>query len=456
MQVIHTLRSVRPVRFISALGRCLRPVAIGVVLAFCAQAGAAQEAVSHPDPGDGIGVVDVASWWVSPGEKASLDVIRRHAEAQGLHWQQRVAPGSGTSRYGSLLEQWVSSGQAPTASQIIGYDIHYWASQGQLAYLDDIAREQEWDAVVPLGIQHLSKYQGHWVAAPINAHSTNWLWVNAALLRQLGRGAPDSWPDLLQLLEQARSAGMVPLAIGPDAWEQTLLFEAVAAGAGGAEFYRRAFLQLQASALEDEGLLRTIFARMRQLRSYASALERTPSWDAGTDQVRQGQALLQVQGTWVNGEFATHQLQPGRDYECFRFPDTQGMFLFNADQYMFFKDAQHRHMRRVFASVLLDLEMQTELNIATGAVPARVDVDRQRFNRCGQQAVSDLRRANLQRTMMGSIAMGNANPPAVKNAIYQVVQAHFMGQLSDADAAQQLRAAILDHRPTPAALAQER
>ena len=39
-----------------------------------------------------------------------------------------------------------------------------------LAYLDDVAREQEWDEVVPLGIQHLSKYQGHWVAAPVNAH----------------------------------------------------------------------------------------------------------------------------------------------------------------------------------------------------------------------------------------------------------------------------------------------
>ncbi len=392
-------------------------------------------------------VVDVASWWVSPGEQASLAVLRRHAQAEGLQWQQRVVPGSGTRRFGDVLVRWVAQGRAPMASQMIGYDIRDWARRGQLAYLDDVAREQEWDEVVPLGIQHLSKYQGHWVAAPVNAHSTNWLWVNAALLRHLQAGAPDTWDDLLRLLEQARAAGITPLAIGPEAWEHTLLFEAVAAGAGGAEFYRRAFLQLDASAL-DGPVTAEVFRRMRLLRSYATRLHGTRSWDAATDQVRLGEALLQVQGSWVDGEFAAHRLQPGRDYACWRFPDTQGMFLFNADQFMFFQEALQQPgqdaVRRRFAAVLMDVNMQTELNIATGAAPARVDAPRHRFNSCGQQAITDLRRANLQRTLMGSIAMGNANPPAVKNALYAVVSAHFLGRLSDEQAVQQLRTVLLD------------
>lgn len=390
-------------------------------------------------------VVDVASWWVSPGEQASLGVMRRHAQAGGLAWHQRVVAGSGTRRYGDVLTHWVAQGRAPMASQVIGYDIRDWARRGKLAYLDDVAREQEWDEVVPLGIQHLSKYQGHWVAAPVNAHSTNWLWANAALLRRLRASAPDTWDDLVHLLERARAAGMTPLAIGPEAWEHTLLFEAVAAGAGGAEFYRRAFSQLDAGAL-DGPVAAEIFRRMRLLRGYASRLNSTRSWDAATGQVRRGQALLQVQGSWVDGEFAAHRLLPGRDYACWRFPDTQGMYLFNADQFMFFKDAlQHRsqdEVRRRFAGVLMDVTMQTELNIATGAAPARVDAPRHRFNRCGQQAISDLRRANLQRTLMGSIAMGNANPPAVKNALYAVVSAHFLGRLSDDEAVQRLRAVL--------------
>jgi len=391
-------------------------------------------------------VVDIASWWVLSGEQASLDVIRRHAQAQGLQWHQRVQAGCGSNLFDNALRRWVAQGQAPVASQVMGYDIHAWAQQGRLAVLDDVAGEQEWDAVVPLGIQRLSKYQGHWVAAPINVHSTNWLWMNAALFRQLGAAAPDTWADLVRLLAQAQAAGMVPLAIGQDAWEHTLLFESVAAGVGGAEFYRRAFLELDPAALQGNGVLAEVFQRMRVLRSYAVRLPTTSSWDTATDQVRQGQALLQVQGSWVDGEFAAHQLQPGPDYECLRFPDTQGMFLFSADQYMFFRDALHgaagEQVRRKFARVLMDREMQTELNIATGAIPARVDVQRESFNRCGQQAIGDMRRANLHRTLMGSVAMGNANLPEVKNAMYEVISAHFLGRISDDQAVQRLTAVI--------------
>lgn len=176
-------------------------------------------------------VVEVSSWWVSEGEAASLRVIQKHVEAQGLRWRQRIAAGSGTSRYGDVLKRWVAQGRPPMAAQVIGYDIHEWARQGKLAILDDVAREQEWDEVVPYGIQHLSKYQGHWVAAPINAHSTNWLWVNHAQFARLNLAPPDTWDDLVAMLERARAAGIIPLAMGREPWEHTLLFESVAAGA---------------------------------------------------------------------------------------------------------------------------------------------------------------------------------------------------------------------------------
>src|SRR5690606_13415594 len=118
-------------------------------------------------------------------------------------------------------------------------------------------------------------------------------------------------------------------------WEHTLLFEAVAVGAGGAAFYRKAFIQLDPEALT-EPLTTAIFARMRQLSTYLDKGYRSRRWDQATDMVRRGQALLQVQGSWVGGEFTAHGLQSGRDYQCWRFPDTQGVVLFNSDQFIFF------------------------------------------------------------------------------------------------------------------------
>jgi glucose/mannose transport system substrate-binding protein len=399
-------------------------------------------------PAHADNVAEVAHWWVSEGERASIEVIRRHTEAKGLAWRETAFAGSGTSRYMDMLKQRIANGQPPMATQVIGYDIHEWASQGKLVILDDIAAAEEWDEVVPYGIQHLSKYQGHWVAAPINAHSTNWLWINHTQLARLGMAAPDTWSDLIEVLDKAKAAGLIPLAIGSGAWEHTLLFEAVAVGAGGAEFYRRAFLELDPSAL-DESLTLRIFQRMSQLRGYLDSGFHQRSWDQATDLVRSGRALLQVQGSWVDGEFAYHRLVPGEDYDCLRFPDTQGVFLFNSDQYMLLRDhPADERTRRTFISTLMSIDLQRELSITTGAAPARVDVPRDSFNACGRQAISDMRGANMRRTMMGSIAMGNANPSPVKSAIYQVVSEHLLGQTDDTEASRRLRAVINTHAQT--------
>ena len=387
--------------------------------------------------------VDVFHWWVSGGERASVDVIRDATLAQGIGWTEASTVGSGTARYTRVLEQRVRAGKTPTAAQMIGYDIHAWAARGLLANLDDLARRGEWDAVVPLDIQRLSKYNGHWVAAPFNTHATNWLWVNQALATQLGATTPpDTFTDLVALLEKARVAGVVPLAIGRDAWEHTLLFELVAAGYLGASTYRKAFIDLTPTALSQDQA-RAVFARMRVLSRYLDPGYKKRSWDEASDMVRTGKALLQAQGTWVNGEFTARGMVPGREYACWHFPDTQGMFLFNADQYIFFRNpAQGREGADAFASVLMSPALQTAVNIKTGAAPARVDIAPDRFNACGKRAMADLRASNMRRTVLGSIAMGNANPAPVKAAIYKAVTDHLHGITTDAEAATALRKAI--------------
>ncbi|MBY0411808.1 MAG: ABC transporter substrate-binding protein [Burkholderiaceae bacterium] len=393
----------------------------------------------RPEPRD---EVEVFHWWVSGGERASMDVLRGYMERKGIRWHETSVAGSGTARYGDVLAKRVAAGQPPTAAQIIGFDIQVWARKGMLENLDDIAVAQEWDELIPNGIQSLSKYQGHWVAAPINTHSTNWLWVNKTQFDRLGGRLPDSWTDLIALLEKAKVAGIVPLAMGHEAWEHTLLFESVAVGVGGAEFYRKAFIDLEPSALKT-ALVLEIFQRMSLLRTYIDPGFARRSWDQATSLVRTGDALLQVQGSWVNGEFTRLGMQPGRDYLCYRFPDTQGVFLFNSDQFIFFKNGTGSvKARRALVATVMQSDLQRDLNVATGAATARVDVPKDAFNLCGKQAISDLRSANMWRTIMGSVAMGNANPPAVKVAIYKVVSDHLQGRINDIQAVKQLQQAI--------------
>ncbi|MBU2874652.1 ABC transporter substrate-binding protein [Marinobacter salexigens] len=402
-------------------------------------------AAAHPSANN---TVDILHWWVSEGEENSIGIIQRYIEKQGLGWHAEAVAGSGTYRFSDELRKRVASGNPPMASQAIGYDIRDWARQGKLLNLDNIAEEYQWDEVIPFAIQHLSKYQGHWVGVPINTHSTNWLWVNHAQLTRLGLKQPDTWPDLINMLNTAKASGLIPIAIGREAWEHTLLFESVAAGAGGAEFYRRVFLDLDPTAL-DMKIIDQIFQRMSMLRNFLDAGAITRNWNQATELVLSGQALLQVQGSWVDGEFNASGLVPGRDYDCYRFPDTQGLVLFNSDQYILFKDhVVEPETRNTFVKTLMDVELQRDLNIATGAAPARVDVPRADFNQCGQQAINDMRAANMRRAMLGSIAMGNANPGPVKNALYKVISDHLMGHISNSQAVSRL-AQIISQAPRP-------
>lgn len=395
-------------------------------------------------------LVEVFHWWVSGGERASVNVIRDNVLAQGIEWKEASVPGSGTARYTKVLAERVRAGKVPMAAQMIGYAIHTWASRGLLDNLDAVAAREEWDAVVPIDIQHLSKYNGHWVAAPFNTHSTNWLWVNQALANRLGvTEPPDTFDDLITLLEKARAKGVVPLAIGKEPWEHTLLFELVAVGVLGASSYRQAFVDLDASALTQPATT-TIFERMRLLAGYMDGDYTRRRWDEATNMVRKGQALMQAQGSWVNGEFTAQHLVPDRDYACWRFPDTQGVFLFNSDQYVFFhKPGQDVGTQHALASILMSPQLQMQVNLRTGAAPARVDVSPASFNACGKRAVADMRASNMRRTLMGSIAMGNANPETVKTAIYKVVTQHLKGHMNNQEAGEQLRAAIRQESAMP-------
>ncbi len=386
--------------------------------------------------------VGLLHWWVSPGEQGNLAVMRQSLAVRGMNLQAKGVADNDKIAYRKELKRLVQIGQPPMASQVIGYDVQYWAERGQLVVLDELARREQWGEVVPYAVQQLSKYQGHWVAVPMNLHSTNWIWLNNALMQRLGLRPPDTWDDLLVMLNAAQAAGIKPLAMGDAAAQHMPLFEAVAAGAGGAEFYRRVFIELDTSALDDALLLR-IFQRMRALRGYLGVELSALSWDQSTAQIRQGQALMQIQGSWVGTEMTHHGLVPGRDYECARFPDTQGLVLFNSDQVVLLNEhATDSVTRDRLASALMSVELQRDTNIMTGAAPARVDIATTAFNQCGRQAIEDVRAANMRRTLLESVTMSNASRDAALQGLFTIVSEHFTGQTSDAEAVVRLREVI--------------
>jgi glucose/mannose transport system substrate-binding protein len=134
--------------------------------------------------------VEVLHWWTSGGEAAAVGTLRDALADGGVGWVDMPVAGGGGSDAMTVLRARVTAGDPPTAVQMLGFSIQDWAAEGALANLNDLAAEQGWADVVPAALQRFSTYDGNWVAAPVNVHSTNWVWANTALMEELGIEQP--------------------------------------------------------------------------------------------------------------------------------------------------------------------------------------------------------------------------------------------------------------------------
>ena len=330
----------------------------------------------------------------------------------------------------------------PTAVQMLGFDITDWAEQGVLGDLSDLGTKENWDAVVPVALQKFAKYDGKWIAAPVNVHSTNWVWINKAALDAAGGKAPENWDELIALLDKMKANGIVPLAHGGVPWQDATIFDGVLLSPGGPDFYKKAVIDLDPEALGSD-TMKKVFDRMTQLRSYVDDNFSGRDWNLASSMVIEGKAGMQIMGDWAKGEFVKAGKKPGTDFVCIRFPGTQGVVTFNSDQFVMFKVGADRQKAQLqMASAIEDPKFQSAFNVVKGSVPARTDVANTAFDDCGKKGMKDLAEASEKGTLMGSLAHGHAAPAAVKNAFYDVITREFNGEIDSAAATKELVAAV--------------
>ncbi|HJV96726.1 MAG TPA: ABC transporter substrate-binding protein, partial [Albitalea sp.] len=210
--------------------------------------------------------VEVLHWWTSGGEAAALNVLKGNLEKQGVTWKDSPIAGGGGEQAMTALRARVSAGIPPTAVQMLGFDIQDWGKQGVLANLNDLAAKEGWDKVVPAALQRFSKYGGNWVSAPVNVHSTNWVWANKEVLAKAGiTSEPKTWDEFIADGEKLQKAGFIAIAHGGQPWQEATIFDGVVLATGGIDFYRKAFIDLDSKALSSP-TMEQAFHRMSQLR----------------------------------------------------------------------------------------------------------------------------------------------------------------------------------------------
>ncbi len=398
---------------------------------------------------DAKGTVEVVHWWTSGGEAKAVKVLKDLVEKDGYEWKDSAVAGGGGAAAMTVLKTRAVSGNPPSAAQIKGPDLQEWGALGLLTNLDEVSSQNNWDKLLSKKVSDTMKYDGHYVAVPVNIHRVNWLWVNPEVFKKAGiEKAPTTLEEFFAAGDKLRAAGFIPLAHGGQPWQDSTVFEGLVLSIMGADGYKKALIDLDEKTLTGAKMVE-VFTALKKLGGYMDENRAGRDWNIAAAEVINGKAGMQIMGDWAKSEWTAAGKVAGKDYQCVPFPGTQGSYTYNIDSLAMFKLSAKNNTpgniaaQNDVAKIALEPEFQYVFNQNKGSIPVRNDLDMSKFDACGQASAKDFAEADKNGKLEPSMAHNMATSLAVQGAIFDVVTNFMSDKNADpAKAGKQMSSAI--------------
>lgn len=406
--------------------------AIALVTAWCA-------ATAH------AGELEVLHFWDVGSDARAVDVLKSTLRREGHTWKDFAVTADANGFPISLLRSRVQSGNPPAAAQVKAPVIQQWAREGALANLDATARAGQWDAVLPKVVSDAMKYKGSYVAVPVNIHRINWLWINTRILKRANAHVPATWDEFFAAADAMKRAGYIAVTHGGQPWQDFLLFENVALGVGGPDFYRKAFVALDSATLAGP-VMAQVLQTFRRIKPYTDAVAMGRNWNVAASRLANSEAGMQFMGDWAKPIFQEAQRGGTLEFACVPTPGSAKAYAYTVDSFALFKVSGPAKTRaqQDFAADMLAPGVQEEFNLVKGSIPVRQGVDLAKFDRCAKQSAAAFDAANRGGTLVPGISM--VLPPAVEDAMREAISAYWHDDRITARATM-LRLAAAARRP---------
>lgn len=383
--------------------------------------------------------IEILHWWTAGGEAKSAAALKKMMAEQGVSWKDFAVAGGGGVNAMTALKARVLANNPPTAAQIKGPAIQEWGLEGMLANLDKTAQTGKWDELLFPAVSQIMKYHGHYVAVPTNVHRVNWLWINAAAFKKAGATVPNNWKEFFEAADKLKKAGLVAIAHGGQPWQDATLFESVVLGIGGADFYQKALVRLDQSALQSKTMV-SVFDTLARIKMYMDKGTAGRDWNLATNMVINGKAGMQFMGDWAKGEFSLAGKIADQDYYCVPTPNTGQAFIFNIDSLVMFKQktpgAQAAQVK--LADTVMSPQFQEIFSLNKGSIPARQGITRTKFDHCARRSMDDMAFASKHNQLLPSLAHNMAIAPATEGAMIDVITQFMNSNMSCEKAVQRL------------------
>lgn len=336
--------------------------------------------------------LEVTHWWTSGGEaKAAAAFANAVTDTTEHTWVDGAIAGSGGTARPIIISR-ILGGDPMAATQLNhGRQAEELIEAGLMTDLTELAEAEGWkDFVYPSSLLDGCTLDGRIYCVPVNIHSTQWLWLSHDAFAKAGVDVPADWNAFVAAAPKLEEAGLVPLAMGQQGWQQAIAFGALTIGVVGIDTWTEVTVKKNADVAGGPEYAK-VFAAAADARELARE-SKVQDWNLATNMVITGAAGGQIMGDWAQGEFAVAGQVAGEDYSCLPGMGLNQIIDTGGDAFYFPKvdDPEVQKAQLEMASVLISKEAQVNFNLAKGSLPVRGDIDLSTANDCMQKGLAIL------------------------------------------------------------------
>ncbi|WP_026480647.1 ABC transporter substrate-binding protein [Ahrensia sp. 13_GOM-1096m] len=373
--------------------------------------------------------LEVTHWWTSGGEAAAVSELAKAFDASGDKWVDGAIAGSGGTARPVIISR-ILGGDPMGATQLNhGRQAEELIEAGLLTDLTELAEKEGWkDIVNPPSLLESCTLDGRIYCAPINIHSWQWIWLSNAAYEQAGVPVPTNWEEFVAAAPKLKEAGIVPLAMGKQGWQQNGAFGVMVVAIAGVDAWKKVNADKDAETARGPEYAK-VFEAAVKAREFA-ADSNVQDWNQATNMVITGKAGGQIMGDWAQGEFQIAGQVAGKDYTCLPGLGDNAILDTAGDAFYFPKvdNAETTEAQMRLASLIVSKEVQVSFNLKKGSLPIRGDVDLSAANDCMQKGLKILADG-------GIMPSGDQNlTPDTTTQIEDLMAEFWSGDMSAADA----------------------
>lgn len=335
--------------------------------------------------------------WSSPAEVAALNVLKAGLEAKGHSWTDLAIPHDSGANV-SLINL-ITGGNPPNVFMEANPGVYRdLKGMGMGFDLTSYFEEQGITPNLPSAVIKSITVDGEIVKIPTAIHIDGMIYYNKEAAAKAGV-TPEEWTDLDDMFadfDKIREAGIIPIAIGGQQWQVGYLTHALAASMG-ATLYNGLYGTDPDPAVLDSPELVALFDRIRQFQQAADEGSVNRDWNVTTNMVITGQALMQLHGDWMKGEWRAAGKVAGTDFGCVNIPGTKGLSV-TVDAWGVLGGVSDELAKAEldFASVVTDPNIQADFAAAKGSTPVRLDSPKDHLDACSDTVLAALDNPDIQ------------------------------------------------------------